>query len=171
VLTIPSLIKSTYRGDLLPDLFPLRKAILKLQDASFELDEEKADAEKALRKALKKVNRWRDPRVLRRVIQWIKEHLGIGAQEVQEQMMFSALKWISSVRESPSLETEICKPRTKGPLCDLIRAAKRVRVVNQKLAAFERGFISEGGIKDREWYKHLGVAPGKHTGKPFFGSA
>lgn len=46
----------------------------------------------------------------------------------------------------------------------LIKAAKRVRAVNQKLVAFERGFISEDGIKDREWYKHLGVAPGKWLG-------
>ena len=36
--------------------------------------------------------------------------------------------------------------------------------VNKKLIAFERGFISEDGIKDREWYRHLGVAPGKWLG-------
>lgn len=33
--------------------------------------------------------------------------------------------------------------------------------VNQKLVAFERGFISESGIAHREWYRHLVVAPGK----------
>ncbi|OJA19334.1 hypothetical protein AZE42_00444 [Rhizopogon vesiculosus] len=155
-------IKSTYRGDLLPNLSPLRKAIAKLQDASIGLDEEKAAAEKAFRKALKKISRWRDPRVVRRVIQWIKEHLGIGAEEVKEPLRFDVLKWMPSVLSSEA--DDICKSRTKGPLCDFIRAAKRVRVVNQKLASFERGFISEGGIKDREWYKHLGVAPGKNTG-------
>lgn len=47
---------------------------------------------------------------------------------------------------------------------EIIRAAKRVRVVNKKLVSFERGFISEDGIKDREWYRHLGVAPGKWLG-------
>jgi len=79
--------------------------------------------------------------------------------------MLSAMELFSS-------EADICQSRAKGkgPLCDFIRAAKAVRVVNQKLSSFERGFISEGGIKDREWYKHLGVAPGKHTGKSFFGS-
>ncbi|TDL29247.1 Zn-dependent exopeptidase [Rickenella mellea] len=46
----------------------------------------------------------------------------------------------------------------------LLRAARRVQRVNQKLVSFERGFISSGGIKDREWYKHLGVAPGKWLG-------
>jgi hypothetical protein len=48
-----------------------------------------------------------------------------------------------------------------------VKAVKRVRVINQKLAAFERGFISEGGIPEREWYRHLGVAPGKWLGEPF----
>ncbi|KAI0005160.1 hypothetical protein BJV74DRAFT_875682 [Russula compacta] len=45
-----------------------------------------------------------------------------------------------------------------------LKAIKAVRTINQKLASFERGFIHEGGIKDREWYRHLGVAPGKWLG-------
>lgn len=51
------------------------------------------------------------------------------------------------------------------PSRKFINAVKRVRDVNQKLVAFERGFISEGGIPDREWYRHLGVAPGKWLGR------
>ncbi|KAJ4494602.1 hypothetical protein C8J55DRAFT_497082 [Lentinula edodes] len=50
------------------------------------------------------------------------------------------------------------------PILEFIRAAKRVSRVNHKLFLFERGFIDEGGIKDREWYRHLGVAPGKWLG-------
>ncbi|TFK55592.1 Zn-dependent exopeptidase [Heliocybe sulcata] len=50
------------------------------------------------------------------------------------------------------------------PSRQLLRAVKRVRAANKKLVAFERGLISEDGIKDREWYKHLGVAPGKWLG-------
>jgi N-acetylated-alpha-linked acidic dipeptidase len=46
-----------------------------------------------------------------------------------------------------------------------INAAKRVRRANQKLVAFERGFISDEGIRNREWYKHLGVAPGLWLGQ------
>ena len=164
ILSLSSVIESAYRGDILPDLYPLRKAIIKLQEASLELDEEKAAAEKAFCDAMKKISRWRKPRVVRRIIQWIKEHLGVGTQEVQESLRFRALSQLSSVMDSMTLEANICKSRTKGPLCDFVRAAKRVRVVNQKLAMFERGFISEDGIKDREWYKHLVVAPGKHTG-------
>lgn len=52
-----------------------------------------------------------------------------------------------------------------GGFRKLIKAVKAVRRVNAKLAKFEQGFISEGGIKEREWYKHLGVAPGKWLGK------
>lgn len=45
------------------------------------------------------------------------------------------------------------------------KATQRVRAVNQKLKAFERGFIHEDGIKDREWYRNLDIAPGKWLGK------
>lgn len=44
------------------------------------------------------------------------------------------------------------------------QVVKRVRTVNKKLGSFERGFIHPDGIKDREWYRHLGVAPGKWLG-------
>ena len=47
------------------------------------------------------------------------------------------------------------------PIREFIKAAKRVSRANKKLIQFERGFIHEDGIKDREWYKHLCVAPGK----------
>jgi N-acetylated-alpha-linked acidic dipeptidase len=40
----------------------------------------------------------------------------------------------------------------------------RIREIDIRLARFERGFLSEAGIKDREWYRHLGVAPGKWKG-------
>ncbi|KAF8309393.1 Zn-dependent exopeptidase [Clavulina sp. PMI_390] len=51
-----------------------------------------------------------------------------------------------------------------GPLYKIIKAARAVRKINRKLASFEGGFLSEDGIKDREWYRHLGVAPGKWLG-------
>ncbi|KAI5120935.1 hypothetical protein M0805_002915 [Coniferiporia weirii] len=50
------------------------------------------------------------------------------------------------------------------PIRKFLRAVGRVRRTNKKLSSFERGFISEGGLKDREWYLHLGVAPGKWLG-------
>lgn len=54
------------------------------------------------------------------------------------------------------------------PICELQKAAKRVRLVNRKLKAFEQGFIAEAGLKDRGWYKHLGVAPGRWLGKSYY---
>jgi N-acetylated-alpha-linked acidic dipeptidase len=58
-----------------------------------------------------------------------------------------------------------------NPKKALMKAAKEVRAVNAKLAKFEQGFIHGDGIKDREWYRHLGVAPGKWLGaSPFFPS-
>ncbi|KAI0650574.1 Zn-dependent exopeptidase [Trametes meyenii] len=50
------------------------------------------------------------------------------------------------------------------PVKKFKKAAKRVRAANQKLKAFERGFIHEEGIKDREWFRNLDVAPGKWLG-------
>lgn len=46
----------------------------------------------------------------------------------------------------------------------LFHAIHRVHVANNKLRSFESGLISKDGIKDREWFKHLGVAPGKWLG-------
>ncbi|KAI4526580.1 Zn-dependent exopeptidase [Schizophyllum commune Loenen D] len=55
--------------------------------------------------------------------------------------------------------------RAEGfPLEDFLKVLKEIRAVNSKLLAFERGFISPYGLKDREWYQHLLVAPGKWTG-------
>jgi hypothetical protein len=42
--------------------------------------------------------------------------------------------------------------------------AKRVEKINDRLTAFERGFIDPEGIKGREWYKHVVYAPGLWTG-------
>ena len=44
---------------------------------------------------------------------------------------------------------------------DMLRVRRDLIAINKKLASFERGFLSDAGIKDREWYRHLGVAPGK----------
>lgn len=64
----------------------------------------------------------------------------------------------------PDLPKPHWPPHHKGPSRRFLRAVKHIQKINQKLAAFERGFIHEDGIKDREWYRHLGVAPGKWLG-------
>ncbi|KAF9006517.1 Zn-dependent exopeptidase [Cyathus striatus] len=62
------------------------------------------------------------------------------------------------------LDFSSAHPHHHYPLRKLRRAIKKIQTVNKKLTAFERGLISKDGIKDREWYKHLGVAPGKWLG-------
>ncbi|KAH9995349.1 glutamate carboxypeptidase [Xylariaceae sp. FL0662B] len=39
-----------------------------------------------------------------------------------------------------------------------------VTLVNHKYRDFQRGFVSQGGLPDREFYKHLIFAPGQDTG-------
>ncbi|KAF9058016.1 Zn-dependent exopeptidase [Panaeolus papilionaceus] len=56
------------------------------------------------------------------------------------------------------------KHKHKLPLRKLKQLLERIKAVNAKAVAFEAGFISDEGIKDREWYKHLAVAPGKWLG-------
>ncbi|EIW82299.1 hypothetical protein CONPUDRAFT_164921 [Coniophora puteana RWD-64-598 SS2] len=149
----------------------LRRSIVSLQEASAALDSEKASAEKALRKALQKLAHKRlRRRFVRRVIRWIKKHLGlevdpIGPKDAEpyehDHLLDHSLKMLSArAGDVERLE----KRWGKGPLHDLIQAAKRVRKVNAKLAKFEQGFISEDGIRSRNWYKHLGVAPGRYLG-------
>ncbi|MBE3043180.1 M28 family peptidase, partial [Candidatus Bathyarchaeota archaeon] len=39
-----------------------------------------------------------------------------------------------------------------------------INVVNHKYRDFQRGFVSQGGLPDREFYKHVATAPGLDTG-------
>ncbi|KAG9317371.1 hypothetical protein JVU11DRAFT_1570 [Chiua virens] len=149
----------------LPDLHKIRKAISQLRRASTELDDEKVEAEQAFRKAIRKHRRGRfGRRILSRIKEWIERHTGIGSSvpELDDvEFKFSALH---TLNESGDIaKQDLCESH-KGAGCDLIKAAIRVKKVNQKLSSFERGFISEEGVKDREWYRHLGVAPGKYLG-------
>lgn len=142
----------------LPDLRRVRDAISKLQQASLNLDVKKLKAEGAFRKAVRNLPRGRlGRRIIRRIKRWIMRLLGIDTPMPNDaELKFPALH---------ALNTRDATERRKGWPCDLIDAATRVKTVNQKLALFERGFISEEGVKDREWYRHLGVAPGKYLGR------
>lgn len=40
-----------------------------------------------------------------------------------------------------------------------------LEVVNRKKRDFQRGFVSQGGLPGREFYKHVVFAPGLDTGK------
>ncbi|KAH7930723.1 Zn-dependent exopeptidase [Leucogyrophana mollusca] len=132
----------------------LRESLRALQSASEELDAEKAAAEHQLKKVIKGL---RKRHAIRRRIHR-KIHKGICKLK----------KILKRKCESEDTGEEAGKHGGRGffghPSRRLIQAIKRVQAVNYKLAKFERGFISEEGIKDREWYKHLAVAPGKWLG-------
>jgi len=153
------------------DLSDLRKSIKQLQSASLHLDKEKIKAEKKLKAILKRFFRHRGHgkcgkvRTFGRIADWIERMSGVQPHYKHLHRHDDAWKGYLGPIDSRSLK----KASASGdlhrfPIRKLVKAAMRVRKANQKIIAFERGFISEGGIKDREWYKHLGVAPGKWLG-------
>lgn len=165
------------------DFSSLRKSIARLSAASLALDEEKEDAEKKFLEMLDKIP-GRRAQVHPHIPQHPythdeREHAHLHAHghghahcalhnhAHEHGSRFHGFPiplpdWLKKL-----LEKILGHGTPPGPIGDFIRAAKRVQAANTKLAAFERGFISEEGIKDREWYRHLGVAPGKWLGTCF----
>ncbi|KAG1752576.1 uncharacterized protein EDB91DRAFT_1103334 [Suillus paluster] len=134
------------------DLSPLRESLHALQSASLELDSTKTKVERKLRKILKQ----------------LKKRHGI-CHKIRRKVYKASckLKKVFGMHKCESKDkheyTERERPH-RQPSQRLLKAVQRVQAVNKRLIAFERSFISNEGIKDREWYKHLGVAPGKWSG-------
>lgn len=172
----------------------LRASIKSLQNASVALEEEKLDVQKDLRKLLKKWKKQnsklrRLKKKARKVLCRIKKalgkkcarsHKGDKCSEASADWNANS-KWDIStdievgmlLHEDPDGDLKLAKLepfdlseqyRHKFPIAKLRKVVKRIREANKKSAAIEKGFISEDGIKDREWYKHLAVAPGKWLG-------
>ncbi|KAI0089082.1 Zn-dependent exopeptidase [Irpex rosettiformis] len=157
------------------DFSSLRESIHALQTASAALDGEKASAERELKHIIHKiVKRKTIRRILWRAICKLKRIFG---KECHHRPPFRGINpaftgeafgaerapvWFRM--RSGSCHLQGPHPPKGAPWQKLREAVKRVRNVNAKLVAFERGFISEDGIKDREWYRHLVVAPGKWLG-------
>ncbi|EGO27668.1 hypothetical protein SERLADRAFT_360310 [Serpula lacrymans var. lacrymans S7.9] len=148
------------------DLSPLRNSIHHLQSVSFKLDTEKEGAERNLKKVLKKLKKQyarhrRFRRKLHEIICKVKTIFHKG-----EQCDSDGFHQREEHEDSRGEEVVNNRHHHLGhrPPRALVKAIKRVQAVNKKLITFERGFISKEGIKDREWYKHLAVAPGKWLG-------
>ncbi|KAF4619807.1 hypothetical protein D9613_005167 [Agrocybe pediades] len=170
------------------DLSALRRSIKTVQKASFKLDKEKFDAEEDFKKLLKHIpfSGRRGVRhvkqatgLLRRTADWIKSVFGVAPPtdaELRKLSLRSAESWKEYLEYAADTKDDEMSENLEGvdaatqnlplpyPIRRFIKAAKRVGRANKKLMAFERGFISKDGIKHREWYKHLGVAPGKWLG-------
>lgn len=164
----------------------LRESIRSLQAASVELNAEKAAAEKELKKVIQKWNKQhrRLRRKLKKVYCRLKKLFGKKCKSPHKEVAEKEQLIPSWLQERRNSENDIfygiahhagftgprsvfdCSMHGKPgfPIRELKRAVKRVQAVNKKLVTFERGFISSKGIKDREWFKHLGVAPGKWLG-------
>jgi len=150
------------------DFTALKKVIKKVQLASLDLDREKCKAEKEFMKILRKLRSGHQGKctkfrhLLHFVARWIK---GIFGAEPPKHHFVNEIDdhvWLEYLELDMENNT---RHHHHLPLEKLIKAAKRVSSVNLKIVSFERGFISEHGIKEREWYKHLGVAPGKWLGQ------
>ncbi|KAI0036775.1 Zn-dependent exopeptidase [Vararia minispora EC-137] len=171
---------------------PLRASIKELQFASIKLDHRKAHAEHRMRMILRRLAWWRHHHPggfkgkLLKVWHKCKMMLGFKyrgkhfPQHGTDRHEYHD-KHVETAKQTAPHRAHGCNvkhaahknstwPRLPhphfpwSPKKALIRAAKEVRAVNAKLTKFEQGFIHEAGIKDREWYRHLGVAPGKWLG-------
>ncbi|KAF7352560.1 Zn-dependent exopeptidase [Mycena venus] len=162
------------------DLAPLRKSIIALQAASHSLDFEKAAAEKELRKIIHRFkHRHRKlKKKLRKAYCRLKKIFGRKSFDGSVDSAFSKFRLgrlPAFLDEQQGLSHEVLLGLAlhagsdgilpdKFPLAKLKKVVKRLRAVNKKLVSFEKGFISKDGIPDREWYKHLAIAPGKWLG-------
>ncbi|KAJ7230606.1 Zn-dependent exopeptidase [Mycena pura] len=151
------------------DFANLRRIICDLTSASIELDAEKDAAEKDFTRLLRQLPKF--PRQHKR-------HMGFGVHFARfvkrvlgvEQCHSGAELHVPAVWEE-YLDAQFAALDGNGPhlprvppLIKFMKAARRVTKANKKLAAFERGFIDEAGIKGREWYRHKVVAPGRWLG-------
>jgi N-acetylated-alpha-linked acidic dipeptidase len=194
------------------DLSALQDAIHSLQNASFYLDVEKAEAEFELRRFIKRWIKRRHSSLFKRIAKKIirklrglfggEKHEGLSLH-TEEDHTVSPIPLDARVGRRTTIKPRIGRypgwleeqeqegayglameagaevhlllgvdsghsalPR-KFPLGKFKSLVRRVRAANRKLTAFERGFISKEGIKEREWYRHLGVAPGRWLGEHF----
>ncbi|KAL1406998.1 Vacuolar protein sorting-associated protein 70 [Vanrija albida] len=137
------------------DLAPLGDAITDLAAASAGLDAEREDLLAKLRKALPE-------HAPRSYGQALAHAFGLApCPHAQAAAWAKMAVWDDAAPDA----TPAAKPSPHGPNWkEIKKTLKAIRRVNVKLRDFESGFIAEEGIKDREWYRHKGVAPGKWLG-------
>ncbi|KAJ3919944.1 hypothetical protein F5877DRAFT_39116, partial [Lentinula edodes] len=129
----------------------LRQYIAQLQDISILLDIEKQEAEKHFKELLDQMPSFPSSTFI------------VTTGGARRTFVYRFKEWVKRLFGVQCPRDTFLLP-LPPPILEFIRAAKRVSRANRKLFLFERGFIDEGGIKDREWYRHLGVAPGKWLG-------
>ncbi|KAG8926201.1 hypothetical protein FRC01_009216 [Tulasnella sp. 417] len=154
------------------DFSGLEKAIISVQDASQELDRVKVKAVKRLEKAIKDLEKHRKGHCSHsrwaRAANWVRKMFGVHRHHEHHHHHHAAsaprFGLAAADRTPASTETEFGKHKLPKRVRRVMKAAQAVIAINKKLSSFERGFINPEGIKDREWYRNLVVAPGKWTG-------
>lgn len=79
------------------------------------------------------------------------------AFEVKKMVLLKKLRLLAGWKRG-------CRKHDKHREKEIHKVLAEVRKVNKKLQSFEQGFISKEGLKGRQWYKHLGTAPGRWLG-------
>lgn len=135
------------------NLDALGDAIRKLQEASAKYDERRGDVLRKLKDILEHKSYWE---------QWREWASMVGGTPSPRPTTWeSSMDEIALAKET----TQSNRPRMpRRKWRKLVKVIKEIREINIKLRDFESGFISEDGIKDREWYKHKGTSPGKWLG-------
>ncbi|KAF5391031.1 hypothetical protein D9757_004051 [Collybiopsis confluens] len=176
------------------DLSAVKNSIRSLQAASKGLDDEKLAAELELKKVLKKWGKeaskarklrrkaWKayckfQKKVFGRKCRSHRHHFEDWENEDGPESAITMFEMVQGFAQHSGFENPLSssdehscieradRPRLPHfPIAKLAKVNKRLRRVNQKLVAFERGFISEEGLPGREWYKHVGVSPGRYLG-------
>ncbi|KAI0321954.1 Zn-dependent exopeptidase [Amylostereum chailletii] len=170
------------------NLAPLRAAIKSLQFASIKLDHEKSHLEHILKRVLRHPfpshghhHQGKLDRIVKKcraILGFKNKHDHMHEEQGRGSHMRLGIGQASAVIEEPdstlSPEGKPAHPHwpphfphphlPKKLPGRVVRLIKAIQKINHKLAAFEAGFVHEDGIKEREWYRHLGVAPGKWLG-------
>ncbi|OXM82196.1 membrane protein [Cryptococcus neoformans Bt63] len=148
-------------GTLEIDFKPLADAIKAAQTASGELDKQRHKVLKKLHKLIGKPEHGKDG-----IFKTILRGCGWRAEEGKE-VDYSLQTWEEGPKEGisafphPRLPFPLPTPRR---IREIKNVLKEIRIINKKLQNFESGFLSQDGLKDREWYKHKGTAPGLWLG-------
>ncbi|KAG8744906.1 hypothetical protein FRC10_009276 [Ceratobasidium sp. 414] len=134
-----------------PDLTDLGRAIKKIQRASRMLDKRKEQAAMRFEAALARV----------------ATQLG-GGQHVQKCDALAKGRPWSLRYDLRTLFSQVLlwqQPFAGRSIsCEVVGVGREIKSINEILSTFEQGFLSGEGIPGREWYRHLGVAPGRWRG-------
>jgi len=162
----------------------LKKSIRALQGASAALDHAKDEALKDLEDWHHRLEKCQSRSTelwakrffkksfcrMKKIIGWEpcnQEEFNMNSCDASEERF--QIKAFQQLLVYSSHDVDVERSDAFRPTCptrkELKEIVDRLMDINKKARAFEKGFISKDGIKDREWYKHLAVAPGKWLGE------